>query len=145
GYPLALSLVSDLYGGSGEGADALPSGPGGAPPPDIVQSLLERFVDSVPGPAHRAALEACALLRITTESVLARVLDLPDGHDLFDWLRGLSFIEPAQPGVCPHSVAREALIADLRWRNPDRYADLHRRARAYYGYRLRETAGQDRE
>jgi hypothetical protein len=27
----------------------------------------------------------------------------------------------------PHDLAREALVADLRWRNPDWYAELHRR------------------
>ncbi|MBC8102302.1 MAG: ATP-binding protein [Cytophagales bacterium] len=149
GYPLALSLMSDLLAQRATAASGgvLPAGPMGemGPSPDIVQALLERFVDKTPTPLHRAALEVCALLRVTTEPVLARLLDAPDVRDLFDWLRGLSFIEPDQPGISPHGVARDTLMADLRWRSPDRYADLHRRARAYYQERLAQTTGGEQQ
>ena len=70
--------------------------------PRISRLLLERFVQKVPGPAHRAALEACALARVTTEALLAQMLTQagastlpsdpmsPQGtHELFEWLRGL--------------------------------------------------------
>jgi hypothetical protein len=73
------------------------------------------------------------------------MLAIPDVHDLFDWLRGLSFIESAPEGLLPHDLAREALVADLRWRNPDRYAALHARARAYYTARLQQTQGREQQ
>jgi hypothetical protein len=41
----------------------------------------------------------------------------------------------------PHDLAREALAADVRWRNPDWYAELHRRARADYVARVQRTTG----
>jgi hypothetical protein len=63
--------------------------------------LLEQFLQRAPGPAHRAALEACALVRVTTESLLAELLAVPDAHDLFEWLRGLSFIETRPGGLFP--------------------------------------------
>lgn len=56
-------------------------------------------------------------------------MKLPDPHELFDWLRGLSFIESGPLGLFPHDLARESLVADLRWRHPDGYTELHRRAR----------------
>jgi hypothetical protein len=40
-------------------------------------------------------------------------------------------------------LAREVLVADLRWRHPDWYAELHQRARAYYTTRLDQTQGQE--
>ncbi len=40
----------------------------------MIKMLLERFVQKVPGPAHRAALEACALVRVTTEALLSEML-----------------------------------------------------------------------
>jgi hypothetical protein len=36
-------------------------------------------------------------------------------------------------------------VADLRWRNPDWYAELHQRARNYYASRLKQTHGQEQQ
>ena len=138
-YPLALSLVADLYdqrpGFHFEPLEAT----------DVVKLLLEQFLQRAPGPAHRAALEACALVRVTTEELLAELLTLTDAHDLFEWLRGLTFIETRPGGLFPHDIAREALVTDLRWRNPGWYAELHRRARVHYTRRLQETQGPEQQ
>ncbi len=135
GHPLALSLVADTFAQR----EAVVFRPEDAP--DIIKTLLEQFVQKAPGPAHRAALEACAQVRTLTEPLLTAMLNLPDPHELFDWLRQLSFIEAGPLGLFPHDLAREALVADLRWRHPDWYRELHRRARAFYVGRL---GGADR-
>ncbi len=137
GYPLALSLVADVFAQRGD----IHFQPNAVP--DVIKALLEKFVQHVPSPAHRMALEACALVRLITETLLARMLEMPDVHELFEWLRGLSFMEPGQLGLFPHDLAREVLIADLRWRNPDWYIELHGRARTYYTSRLGQTQGQE--
>jgi hypothetical protein len=133
GHPLALSLVADVLdqrpGQSFQPEDA----------PDVVKTLMERFVQKVPGPAHRAALEACAQVRTLNEALLGEMLGMPEVHELFAWLRGLSFIEARPEGLFPHELAREALAADVRWRNPQWYAELHKRARAHYTHRLAQT------
>lgn len=145
GHPLALALVADAFA---QRSDFIfqPE-----QTPDIVKTLLEQFVQKVPGPAHRAALEASALVRVMTETLLAEMLTLPHdpattnddaSHELFGWLRGLSFIESRPGGLYPHDLARDALAADLRWRNPDWYATLHSRARAYYTRRINHTSGE---
>jgi energy-coupling factor transporter ATP-binding protein EcfA2 len=138
GHPLALSLVADVFAQGQEISFQAESAP------DVVKTLLSRFIQEVPTPAHRMALEACAVVRLTTETLLTQMLDLPDVHDLFDWLRGLSFIESGQSGLFPHDLAREVLIADLRWRNPDFYTQLHHKARNYYSTRLGQTQGQEK-
>ena len=137
GHPLALSLVADVFTQKQEVCFQPESAP------DIVKTLLEKFVQDVPTPAHRMALEACALVRLTGEALLIQMLNVPDVHDLFQWLRGLSFIESGQLGLFPHDLAREVLIADLRWRNSEWYAELHKRARNYYTARLQQTHGQE--
>jgi hypothetical protein len=139
GHPLALSLVADLFA-QRPGIRFQPQ-----MAPDVVKTLLEQFVQQVPGPAHRAALEACALVRAVTEPLLAELLAMPDAHDLFEWLRGLSFVESGPPGLFPHDLAREALAADVRWRNPDWYAELHRRARTYYTTHLAQVDVQQQQ
>jgi len=137
GHALALSLVADVFA-QGQAAQFQPEAV-----PDAIKALLEKFTQEVPTPAHRMALEACALVRMTTEAILAEMLALPDVHELFNWLRGLSFIESGWLGLFPHDLAREVLIADLRWRHPDWYAELHQRARSYYSRRLEQTQGQE--
>lgn len=138
-HPLALSLVADVL----DQRPGQPFQPEDAP--NVVKMLLEQFVQKAPGLAHRAALEACALVRVTTESLLAEMLASPDAHELFDWLRGLSFIESGPFGLFPHDLAREALAADVRWRNPDWYGELHKRARGYYTAHLAQSAGLEQQ
>ncbi|MBD3882826.1 ATP-binding protein [Phormidium tenue FACHB-886] len=137
GHPLALSLVADVFAQK----QNFYFQPDAAP--DIVKTLLEKFVQELPSPAHRMALEASALVRLTTEALLAKMLEMDDVYPLFEWLRSLSFIESGILGIFPHDLIREVLIADIRWRNPDRYIELHSRARSYYTTRLGQTQGQE--
>jgi len=137
GHALALSLVADLYD-QGPDTEFRPE-----VAPNVIQTLLDQLVQQVPSPQHRLALEATALVRLMTESLLAALMGQADVHDLFDWLRGLSFMETDRRGIFPHDLAREALTADVRWRTPDRFADLHARARAYYMGRIKGAAAQE--
>lgn len=123
GHPLALSLVADVAAQGG----AVAFHPDHAP--DIVALLLERFIQDVPGPQHRLALHACAVARVLTEPLLREALGEPDVTAVFAWLRALSFIEQGPFGLFPHDLAREVLDSDLRWRDPEGYANLHHRLR----------------
>ena len=120
GHPLALSLVADVLT---HGDDLVTFDP--AREPDVVRMLLDRFVQHVPSPLHRRALEACAHMRVTTEPLLAAALETEEVADLFAWLRGLSFVEQGPQGLFPHDLVRDVLDTDLRWRNPDGYRRLH--------------------
>lgn len=136
GHALALSLVAEVFA-QRPGVQFSP-----AQDPDVIKSLLDRFVMKVPSQAHRTALEACAMVRFTTESMLSTMVAIPDAHELFEWLRGLSFIESGPLGLYPHDLARSVLVADLRWRNPDWYKTLHHRARVFYNNRLQQADAQ---
>ncbi len=158
GHPLALSLLADLYVQSSRGESLPVLTPVGAPP-DVIHTLLKRFMDETPEGVRKSALEVCALVRGTNEPLLREMLFhyLPDGPSsetasggqdaatLFNWLRGLSFIDSGPSGLFPHDIAREALLADLRWRNPDWYVELHRRARLYYTRQLQQTTNADHQ
>jgi hypothetical protein len=129
GHPLALSLIADVC-----------TQRGGVVPltedPQLVTALLGVLLGAVPSARHRAALEACALVSALTEPLLAALLDVGDAREEFAWLRGLSITEYGPRGVFPHDLAREALAAETRWRDPVRYRELHRRAGAYYQQQL---------
>ncbi|MFE7122054.1 hypothetical protein ACFU99_42135, partial [Streptomyces sp. NPDC057654] len=125
GHPLALALVADI---SAQGAaEAHP-----AESPEVVQALLVSLLDAVPTALHRAALEAAAQVLVTTEPLLAALLEVSDARPYFEWLRGLSAMEYGPRGIHPHDLVRAALDAELRWRHPERRQALRRRAGAYY-------------
>lgn len=141
GHPLALSLLVDAI----RRADP----PGLVPralsdAPDVVRALLARIVDDVPSRRHLEALHVCGHANVTTEALLRAVVPGDDVPHLFGWLRDLSFVEPTSLGLRPHDVARAALEADLRWRDPDTYAAMHRAVRHHHIERARSTDGAER-
>jgi hypothetical protein len=129
GHPLALSLVADVVAQGGQRFEPTAA-------PEVVGALLGCLIETVPSLLHRRALEACAQVLTTTEDLLAVLLEVDDAHDLFAWLRSLSVVETGPRGLYPHDVARDALGAELRWRHPEQYAEIHRRAGAYYRARF---------
>ncbi|GAB7052036.1 hypothetical protein JCM9534A_71620 [Catenuloplanes indicus JCM 9534] len=114
----------------------VPGGPPGGersgrpwrPAPEVLASLLSALIGDVPSASHRRALEICAHAPHTTEALLADVLGRTGGVDpgaLMRWLRGLPFTEDGRPGVTLHEMVREAVDADLRWRDPAEYERMH--------------------
>jgi len=135
GHPLGLALLTDVVARGGQvESDVLPL--------DLVEVLLQRFVETVPDSRHRRVLGACAVARCTTEALLRDVLEEGDVHDVFSWLRELSFIEPRPDGVAPHDLARDVLDADLRWRDFDRYKQVFRQVREHSLASARTTTGR---
>jgi hypothetical protein len=137
GHPLLLSMLIDAVG---KGAEPYWLGD----VPSVVGALLAQTIDQAPSPLHRAALELCALAPGTTEDLLRAVLG-GDTGELFAWLRTLPFIEDGQNGLYPHDVARDALDADLRWRDAARYAELHRQVSAAMRARILATADEQEQ
>jgi hypothetical protein len=135
GYPLALCLVADTFAQDGR-VDFI-----GESTPDILALLLERLLEGVDRPEHRDLLELSSLVRTTTESLVADVFGAEVAPEMFNWLRDLSFIEETPYGLMPHDLARETISAEVRWRNPDRYSEIHHKARAYYADRMERATG----
>jgi len=134
GHPLALSLLADVVGETGTEFRPEQS-------VDVIGALVERFVEVVPTENCRVALEVCALARVTGEPLLAASVKDADSSELFAWLRSLSFVESGSLGLQPHDLARDAIALDLRWRNPDRFALIHRLVREFYGRELSKASG----
>jgi hypothetical protein len=136
GNPLALSIVADMFGQRKDSHfDPLDS-------PDIMKTLLEQFVQEVPSPAHKAALELCSLVHVTTEKLIEEVLGAQLAHELFNWLTTLTFIEKGPAGIYPHDIARDAVAAEMHWRNPEWYRHLHVKAQQFFMSRLLKQSGE---
>jgi hypothetical protein len=136
GHPLAL-LLGAAVADKDVGASRC-----WTPTHDVVATLIDQLVGEVPSPAHRHALEICAHAYVTTEDLLRAAL--PEGAGpLFDWLRRLPFVESTCHGLYPHDVVREALDADLRWRDPQGHAAMHDRIHAHLVEKVRTAADAD--
>ena len=138
GHPLALTLMADL---ARQGARAAAAGPD----VDVVRALVDRFVDHVPDAEHREALAVCALARVTTETLLRTVLPQAPAQQLFDWLCELSFVELSGEGVFPHDLARDAIDAELRWRDPQRHRELYAGVARATQRRAQDATGRARD
>lgn len=132
GHPLTLSLLADAVRRGG----GLPGTLGDRP--DVVRTLLACTLDETPGPRHRMALEVGAHANVITENVLRSVLG-DDVGELFAWLRTLSFVEEGPYGLFLHDLVRDVVDTDLRWRDPDRYAEVHHKVRADLVARIRSA------
>ena len=142
GHPLGLALLADVVLRGGEAAVGHDAA---ALPPQLVGELVRQFVDVVPSGAQRRALEVCALARVTTEALLRDVVGADAAHELFDWLRELSFVEAGPEGLRPHDLARDVLDVDLRWRDVEGYKQTFRAVRTHIHRRLAETRGRQQQ
>ncbi|MEU4331663.1 ATP-binding protein [Nonomuraea dietziae] len=136
GHPLALSLGAAVAVRDRKASSRW------TPQQDVVATLLDQLVGEVPSAAHRHALEVCAHAYVTTEDLLREVLP-DDAAELFAWLRRLPFAQSSPRGLFPHDVVREVLEADLRWRDPQGYADMHERINAHLAARIRAASDAD--
>ncbi len=121
GNPLALALAADADRSGG--ASVLPERS-----PEVVAALCERLLRDEADPAHQSTLEIAGLLRTVTEEAIAALNPECDSAREFKWLRGKTFMRATPAGLVPHDLAQEAIGEDLRWRNPDRFDALQRRA-----------------
>ncbi|APR75549.1 Hypothetical protein A7982_00895 [Minicystis rosea] len=133
GHPLALALAADAR----RNAPETPFSP--EREIGIVTALYDYFVRAVEQ-EKREALEAAAVLHTISEPMLG-VMTGRDPARLFSWLRELSFVEIGRRGLLLHDLARDVILAELRWRNPARLAALVLRAQEHNLAALRVRSG----
>jgi hypothetical protein len=142
GHPLALALLVDVLSQRQSEADVGPLELGAAP--DVVGQLVESFLAGVPSPRHRLALDCVAHARLTTAGLLGTIFGAGEGEELFAWLRGLSFMEHGAYGLFPHDLARQVIDADLRWRDPAAYREVHLNVRRHVVDEIWANEGRER-
>ncbi|WP_194814976.1 ATP-binding protein [Nocardia sp. XZ_19_385] len=132
GNPLALALAAVVAV-----KDGAPKGDW-RPSQDTIATLLRQLIGNTPSSEHSRALEVCAHAYVTSESLLRAVFGVR-AAELFAWLRVQPFIESTGAGLFPHDVVREALEADLKWRDPEGFAEMHHQMREVQLAQLRSV------
>ncbi|SFU07897.1 Transcriptional regulatory protein, C terminal [Geodermatophilus amargosae] len=120
GHPLALILAS---AGVAENPQL---GLEDAAMSRVVEELTRLYFEDIVDPLTRQALEAAAVLRRATESLLDAVLG-GGGAVAMERLLALPFVVAGRDGAVVHEAVRDAVAGHLRSANPVRYRD-HRRA-----------------
>ena len=126
GSPLALALAADA-------AIADPDWNAASAPdrPEILRALLHRLVETELHDVRPSALGIAVVARNVTPDLLRAVLPDENADAAYRELSELTITERLGTGLTMHELARKALLADLRLRNPLLERDLRRRVADY--------------
>jgi Transcriptional regulatory protein, C terminal len=120
GHPLSLQLAAGaLIERPGLPAEEAVLGP-------MVEELARLYIDGL-DPMTRRALDAAAVVRRTTLTLLEAMLPDEDPTELFAALRALPFVELGAEGLVVHDTVRAATSTLLQASDPARHR-AHRRA-----------------
>jgi hypothetical protein len=133
GHPLALAFAAEAW----RAAPDREFTPDDAP--DVVRELYAYLMRDVSGGPHRRALEAAAVLHTTSPTLLAPLVE-DTTDDWFAWLCSLGFMVLGKRGVFPHDLARAVILAELRWRCPERLMKLTHQAQRLLAARVHGAA-----
>jgi AAA ATPase domain len=126
GFPLALALAADAAI-----ADAHWSAASAPDRPEILRALLHRLVETELHDIRPSALGIAIVAKNVTLDLLRTVLPDENSSGAYRQLSELSITERLGSGLTMHELARKALLADLRQRNPVLEHDLRRRVADY--------------
>jgi hypothetical protein len=114
GHPLSLQLAAwALRDRPGLAIEEIAAG-------TVGEELARLYLDGLDAPTRRA-LQAAALTRRTTLSLLAAMLPDEPATEAFARLRELPFVELTAGGLLVHDTVREATAAVLRAADPQEY------------------------
>jgi AAA ATPase domain len=120
GHPLAIKLAAaTVHDGSEPALEDVAA-------QEAVDTLARIFLADVVDPSTRDALEAGAVVRRVTRSLLRAMLGEED--ESFELLAELPFVEPRADGLVIHDAVRDAVAAVLRGTDPERYRAYRREA-----------------
>ena len=108
----------------------------------VIEALSRSYIEAVPDPITRRALEASSVVRCVTEPLLHALLPETPPRDAMERLAALPFVEPGREGLFIHDAVRTAIASTLATRDPDAHRKYRRAAWAFLQNRLRLAHGK---
>lgn len=107
---------------------------------DVCEDAVERFLKwELDGNKRQLALNA-ALPRILNRDILALLVDEVAVNDLFEWLKGRSFVVEHPEGWQYHNIVREQMLRYQQRISPTAWKKQHTQLAEYYD-KLRKSLG----
>src|SRR4030095_15478905 len=79
----------------------------------VIEVLSRSYIEAVPDPITRRALEASSVVRCVTEPLLHALLPEASPRDSMERLAALPFVEPGREGLFIHDAVRSAIASSL--------------------------------
>jgi hypothetical protein len=137
GHPLAIRLAASAAAGRQDlGIEDVAAHA-------VLDELTRLFLEDVPDPLTREALEAMSVIRRTTSSLLGALLPETSPQDVFGRLRELPFVETRQDGLGLHDAVQASLAGFLRSTDPSRHRRYRRAAWRLLRDEVREAPAGD--
>jgi len=122
GHPLALKLAAQTFGREAAGDVEEVAAYG------VFEQLVRHYLADIDDPRTLEALNAAAVVRRTTRSLLRAMLPAGTADDGFERLASLPFVEHDRDGLFIHEAVRSAVAAALRSNDPAIYRARRRAA-----------------
>jgi hypothetical protein len=122
GCPLLLCVAAEAYRSGAVSGLADPAAPG-----VIARPLIARMSRELRRSDVRELLQAASVVRTFDEELLTAMVGRVRA-ETFDALCDLSVVRLTATGARMHDMVRQTVSAELRWRAPERYTQLRRRA-----------------
>ena len=136
GHPLALGMATSIV--LSEAGRTIEE----AGLHQVIEALSHSYIEAVPDPITRRALEASSVVRCVTEPLLHALLPETPPRDTIERLAALPFVEPGREGLFIHDAVRSAVASSLATRDPDSHREYRRAAWAFLQNRLRLAHGK---
>jgi hypothetical protein len=136
GHPLALGMATSIV--LSEAGRTIEE----AGLHQVIEALSHSYIEAVPDPITRRALEASSVVRCVTEPLLHALLPETPPRDTIERLAALPFVEPGREGLFIHDAVRSAIASSLATRDPDAHREYRRAAWAFLQNRLRVAHGK---
>ena len=136
GHPLALGMATSIV--LSEGGRTIED----TSLHQVIETLSRSYLEAVPDPITRQALEASSVVRCVTEPLLRALLPETPPRDTLERLAALPFVEPGREGLFIHDAVRSAIASSLATRDPDSHREYRRAAWAFLHNRLRRAHGK---
>jgi len=93
-----------------------------------VEQLTHLYLEDVPDPLVRKALQAVSTVRRATVPLLESLIPESDAEALYDQLQTLPFVDSERDGLHLHDVVQQAIAEALRASDPVAYREYRRAA-----------------
>jgi hypothetical protein len=109
----------------------------------VIDELSRLYLEAVPDAITKQALEASAVVRCVTESLLHALIPDVAPRDTMERLGALPFVDLGREGLFIHEAVRGAIASSLAARDPDTHREYRRAAWAYLQNRLQHNIGTE--